>query len=205
LTRASLVEWLCSLLVRWLLAVTTVEVVAARRPEAAPYIHKVYRHVKRGEIRLGAATGLSGVTGSRPREDQILPEPCCIGTLELEGEHKAEPARHGVALDEAHRTPSEVVPTSCSYAACGLLHPATVKWPTLYQCRPMLLLFHQIKTVACIKASQAPPRKLTPKMEQLNSPQDRFQDPGTEKRRCHSKKTIQHHIRRRQKSEPHSP
>ncbi|MNC22094.1 hypothetical protein D3C75_700840 [compost metagenome] len=45
LTRASLVEWLCSLLDRWLPAVTTVDVVAARRPEAAPSAVRVIRPI----------------------------------------------------------------------------------------------------------------------------------------------------------------
>nr|KAJ9619037.1 hypothetical protein H2204_012848 [Knufia peltigerae] len=37
---------------------------------------------------------------SGPSADQILPEPCCIDALELEREHKPEPARRGVTPDE---------------------------------------------------------------------------------------------------------
>jgi hypothetical protein len=42
----------------------------------------------------------AALRGSWPREDQILPEPCRIDALELEGEHKPEPARRSVTLDE---------------------------------------------------------------------------------------------------------
>lgn len=54
---------------------------------------------------MGSGPGLPprhpALRSSRPPEDQILPEPCRMDALELEGEHKPEPARRGVELDEA--------------------------------------------------------------------------------------------------------